>query len=100
RRGGLLLQGAADLAVLVLERVEQPHVLDRNDGLVGESLQQRDVRLSEWTMLVSRHRNHPDDAPIEQHRHTESTPRTKGHRYRMTKLSVCEHVREMDNCAF
>ena len=49
--GGLLLQRLGDLAVALLklgvallQLREQPGVLDGDDGLVGERLQQRDLR--------------------------------------------------------
>ena len=49
-RGGLLLQRLGDLAVALLklgvallQLLEQPGVLDGDDGLVGERLQQRDL---------------------------------------------------------
>ena len=49
-RGGLLLQRLGDLAVALLklgvallQLLEQPGVLDGDDGLVRERLQQRDL---------------------------------------------------------
>ncbi len=58
--GRLLLQGLGQLAVPGLELREQPHVLDRNDRLVGEGLEQRDLRLGEESAFLPR----DDDRPI------------------------------------
>src|ERR1700730_8757639 len=50
---GLLLQGLARLS-------DEPRVLHRNDRLVGEILQQRDLLLGKWPYLLTKHVN---DAP-------------------------------------
>ena len=39
----LVLAGLRQLPVLILDFVEQPHVLDRDRGLVGEGLDQLDL---------------------------------------------------------
>ena len=36
---GLMLQGLAQFRVALAEFLEQPHVLDRDDGLVGEGFE-------------------------------------------------------------
>ncbi len=41
--GGLLLQRLGEIARARLHLVEQPHVLDRDDGLVGEGLDEFDL---------------------------------------------------------
>ena len=58
-RGGLLLQRLGDLgmslgdsAVLLLQFREQAHVLDGDDGLVGEGLEQLDLLLREGLHLT------------------------------------------------
>ena len=51
RGGGLLLERLGQLAVPRLELLEQPHVLDRDHRLVGEGLQQRDLRVGEGPHL-------------------------------------------------
>ena len=43
----LLLQRLGQLAVALLQLLEQPRVLDGDDGLVGEGLQQRDLLVGE-----------------------------------------------------
>ena len=42
--GRLLLQRLGEVVVARLQLLEQPHVLDRDDRLVGEGLEQRDLR--------------------------------------------------------
>ena len=48
---GLLLKRLAQIVGARLNLIEQPHVLDGDDGLVGEGLQQRDLTISEWPHL-------------------------------------------------
>ena len=43
RGRGLLLERLLQLACARLQILEQPRVLDRDDGLVGEGLKQRDL---------------------------------------------------------
>ena len=50
---GLLLQRFGEVARARLHLVEQPHVLDRDHGLVGEGLDQRDLSLGEPARLGS-----------------------------------------------
>src|SRR5262245_24071238 len=47
--GRLLLQGFCQLAFALLLRLKQSAVLDRDDSLVGESLEQTDLLFSEWS---------------------------------------------------
>ena len=55
-----MLVGDFQLAVLVLDLVEEPHVLDRDYGLVGEGPQQRYLLVREGLARVA-HADHPDD---------------------------------------
>jgi len=48
RCGSLLFEGLPELALARLLRLEQPRVLDGDDGLVGEGAEQSDLRLVEW----------------------------------------------------
>ena len=47
----LMLQGFAQFRVALLDFFEQPHVLDRDHGLVGESFEERDLLVGERTDL-------------------------------------------------
>src|SRR6516225_8111055 len=45
---GLMLARLRELAALVLDFVEQPHIFDCDHGLVGKSLDQLDLLVGEW----------------------------------------------------
>src|SRR5262249_22469828 len=49
----LMLQGLAQFRVALLDLLEQPHVLDSNDGLVGERFEESDLLGSERARLDS-----------------------------------------------
>jgi hypothetical protein len=53
----LLLEGFGQVLVASLQFLEQPHVLDRDDRLVGEGLEKLHVRVGKSTRLPS---GHPD----------------------------------------
>ena len=65
---GLVLVGDLELAALVLDLVEQPRVLDRDHGLVGEGPQQRDVLVGEGAGVFARHPDRADGAAFPHHR--------------------------------
>ena len=44
-----MLQGLAQFRVALLEFLEQPHVLDGDHRLIGESFEQRNLFFREWT---------------------------------------------------
>src|SRR5215475_10821195 len=50
-RGCLLVEGLRQVLVPRLQLLEQPHVLDGDDRLVGEGLEEADVMLSKWCGL-------------------------------------------------
>ena len=59
----LMLQGFAQLCVALLEFLEQPHVLDGDDGLVGEGFEKRDLLIGEWANFGATDHNRPDGTP-------------------------------------
>jgi GAF domain len=61
--GGLLLERFRQVAVAGLELLEQPHVLDSDDGLIGEGLQQRDL------LVDHRHSDAPRGPPPRRYCH-------------------------------
>src|SRR6516162_6541801 len=71
RRCGLLLKRLAKL-------VEQPRVLDGNDGLGGKILQKRSLLLGERPYLFTVDANHPDKRILFKHRHNERRANTSG----------------------
>src|SRR5262249_38683521 len=57
------------LARALLLRLEQPHVLDRDHGLVGEGLDQLDLLWSERPYCSAVHGKHADGQTLSQQRH-------------------------------
>src|SRR5262249_33085415 len=79
--GGLLLQCLSNLGVrrrqgtiLLLQFREQAHVLDGDDGLVGKSLQQRDLLIGEWIYFGPSQGDRPDCRSLSQQRNGQSRP--------------------------
>src|ERR1700722_10153655 len=64
---GLLLQRLPQL-------VEQPRVLDGDDGLGGEIRHQLDLFVGEWTYFLTKDRNGADHLVFLEHRHHEKCP--------------------------
>ncbi len=58
-----------ELAALVLDFVEQAHVRDRDDRLVGEGREQADFLLGECARRGAAHRHRADRSVLGQHRH-------------------------------
>ena len=56
----LLVQRFGEIAVAFLQFLEQPHVLDGDDGLVGEGLKQRHLLFGKRLDLRSTNGNHPN----------------------------------------
>ncbi len=70
----LVLAGDLELAALVLDLVEQPHVLDRDHGLVGEGLYQLDLLLGERPHFFPAHQDAAERLSFPQQRHRERRP--------------------------
>ena len=66
--GRLLVQGRGELTIARLELFEQSHVLDGDDGLVGEGRYQLDLLLGESTDFSPRQRESPDERTLPEHR--------------------------------
>ena len=64
----LVLVGQLELAALGLDLVEQARVLDRDHGLVGEGLQQRQLLVAERRRRVARDLDRADAAAFPEHR--------------------------------
>ena len=97
----LLLQCLSQLARARLHLVEQAHVLDRDDGLVGEGGDQLDLLLRERAHDIARQDDHANHRIAAQERHTEHSP-TAHLRFRLGPgvLGVFEHVGDMHHFAF
>ncbi len=92
-----LVERRRQLAVARLQLREQPRVLDRNDGLVGEGLQQGDLVVGERPRLRPSHRDGPDRGAVPEHRHREDGSRAGLGQSGGGMLGVIEHVRRMDD---
>src|SRR4030095_15491056 len=70
-RGRLLVERRRQLAIARLELLEQPDVLDRDHGLVGEGLQQRNLLLGERAHLRAANGDGADRAAVADERYGE-----------------------------
>jgi hypothetical protein len=64
-----LIECRRQLAVACLELREQPHVLDRDHGLIGEGLQEGDFVVSKPPEVVTGNRDRPDRLVATEQRH-------------------------------
>ena len=63
-----MLQRLAQFCVAFLEFLEQAHVLDGDDGLVGEGLEQRNLLFRERSDFCSTNHDRPDRYTLTQQR--------------------------------
>src|SRR6516165_3734927 len=68
---GLLLKRLGERSRARLYLVEQPHVLDSDDGLVGEGLDQLDLLVGERLYGIARESDHPDRGSLAHQRYAE-----------------------------
>src|SRR6516164_142925 len=66
---GLLLESFLQVARSVAQLVEQPDVLDCDNGLIGEGLEEADLRLGEWGDLTPRYCDRTDWIAIVKNRY-------------------------------
>src|SRR5439155_14007283 len=62
----LLLQRHGEVAIARLELLEEAHVLDGDDGLVGEGLEEVDLALGEWPDLRAEYGDGADSNALAQ----------------------------------
>ena len=72
---GLMLAGDFELAALLLERPEEAHILDSNDGLGREPLDQRDLLIVEGVGLRPPDGHRSDRLTRPEHRNRDLAPR-------------------------
>ena len=72
----LLLQCLAKIAGALAQLVEQPRVLDGDDGLIGEVLDERDLLLGEWADLLAINGDRTDQLVLLEHGDHEKGPNT------------------------
>src|SRR5262245_36341258 len=72
--------GLGQRTLLLLQLLEQPHVLDGNDGLVGERLEQRDLLIRELPYLLPAKEERSDRHAFPEKRYSEagSMPHPQG----------------------
>ncbi len=83
----------------VLRLIEQPHVLDGDHRLIGESLQQLDVTVGKGTGFASGDDDRADGRAISEHRHREDASPASGERDFPWIHRVSEHVLDLRHCA-
>src|SRR5262249_23700200 len=99
-RRRLLLQRLGQLAVADLQLREEPDVLNGDHGLVGEGLEQRDLRVGKRSSLGAPYHNHPDGTTVTQHRHRDEA--ASAHRLddaQPDKGGIFLYIRDMDDGA-
>ena len=72
--------------------VEQPHVLDGDDGLVGEGLKELGLRVGEAAGPLSHDDDHAHGRPLAQEGHADEAPPAARLRQRMRVLGILHHV--------
>jgi len=79
-RGGLPIERLDEVTIASLQVLEETHVLDRDDGLIGEGLEQRDFVVGEAAGLPSSHGDRPERFVVTEkgHRHHASIPASTG----------------------
>src|SRR6266446_5239723 len=75
-RGRLLVECFGKVAIARLQFREQPHILDRDDRLVGERVEQLDLGCGEWARLRAAHDDDPDGVTASKHRHRKDRAET------------------------
>ena len=96
-RRRLSVERHAEVGVACLQLLEQAHVLDGDDGLVGEGLEQLDLGRHERPRLDARHENRADGVPVAHHGHGEQAPEPAGQRDAVRMFAVGQHVLDVDD---
>src|SRR5207244_3595451 len=100
--GGLLVQRRGEFAVARLKLGEEAHVLDGDDGLIGEGFQQRDLLGRELSGIGASHGDRTNGVPFAQHRNYQNAPiaeRSGERERRLGKSRVVLKVTHFDNDA-
>ena len=69
-----MLQRLGKIISALAQLVEQPRVLDGDDGLYGKVLDQLDLLVGEWANLLSRDRECADQLVLSKQRHNQERP--------------------------
>jgi hypothetical protein len=96
----LWLARPCELATLVLDFVEQPHVLDRDRRLVREGRDQLDLLVGERLNGAARQDQHAGRSALAQHRHAEDCAHVgEPGSYSQPHLRICFGVHDMNGLA-
>src|SRR5262249_5180385 len=97
----LVLARLGKLAALVLNFVEQPHVLDRDACLVGKRRRQLDLLVGEGAHGATEQEKNADWHSFSQQRHADTgSVASLPLRYRQAIFSVCQHICDLYWLAF
>src|SRR5215471_7343327 len=84
-----------------MELLEQPHVLDRYHGLVGERRHQSDLLVSEGTHLIAPNKECTDERALSQHRDAYDRPEARDPlNLSPLILGISEHIEHMKRPLF
>src|SRR5262247_2872851 len=84
--------------VLLLQLLEQPHILYRDDGLVGEDLEQRDLVVGEGPGLDPVDHDCADRVALAKHWHRNHAAPTCRESDVVMILTVGQNVFDLDHC--
>src|SRR5262245_32692766 len=87
-------------SVLLLQLREQAHVLDRDDGLIGEGLEQRDLAVGKWTGRGTTYRDDADGLVIAHHGYGQTAAKPHRVAHRSVVLPIQLDVRDVDDGPF
>src|SRR5439155_13958278 len=93
----LLIKGFGQLVVQFLQLREQPDVLDRDYGLVGEGLQQGDLRVRKRCDRLPTHRDGADWVAVSEHGHRQDGTKSRGDENALFEVRICRDVRYVDH---
>ena len=93
----MLLKQLLEVASARLHLVEQAHVLDGDDGLIGEGLQEVDLALGEWASLPTCDHEYADNGIVALHRDSQRRAKVKAgaseaRRYFRIDVRIIEQV--------
>src|SRR6516164_5346806 len=97
----LVLARLLKLAALVLDFIEQAHVLYRDRGLVGEGRDQFDLLIGEWSYFRARQGEHADRDALPQHWDAEDCAEiAQSRRFDEGVFGISLYVWNMNHAAF
>src|SRR5262249_60553343 len=80
----LMLQSLAQFGIAVSQFLEQSHILNGDDCLIGESFYQLDLSVVKWFDNIAPNRKDPDRGILTQERNRQARSRSGLSRHRVT----------------